>query len=131
MTRPTADEVHRLCRFDLWLTCGHIATVTVDGWYPVTVSCCDRLGGTILRGGYVPYASQVDYVTVLAEDYQTRPAGTPPEPTRVLARRPRTDEPCPAGHTGHECTAGRYPARVGATCNLDDPHRDPPHPALP
>ncbi len=129
MTRPTPGDVHRLCRFDLWLTCGHIATVTVDGWYPVTVACCDRLGGTILRGQYVPYASHVDYATLLAEDYKARPAGSPREPARVLARRPRVDEPCPPGHTGHECSAGRYPARVGATCNLDDPHRDPAHPA--
>jgi hypothetical protein len=90
------------------------------------VACCDRLGGTVRRGEYVPYASHVDYVTVLAEDYQARPTGTRPGPTVVLARRPRTDEPCPPGHTAHECSAGRYPARVGATANLDDAHRDPP-----
>jgi hypothetical protein len=125
MTRPADDgESHRLCRFDLWLTCGHIATVTVDGWYPVTVACCDRLGGTVLHGQFVPYASHVDYVALLAEDYQLRPAGSSREPTRLLARRPRTDEPCPPGHTGHECNAGRYPAWVGATWNLDNSSHD-------
>jgi hypothetical protein len=130
MTRPTNHgEIHRLCRFDLWLTCGHIATVTVDGWYPVTVPCCDRLGGTILHGQYVPYASHVDYVALLTEDYQLRPADSPREPTRLLARRPRADEPCPPKHTGHDCSAGRYPARVGATWNRDNSPHDLSRPA--
>lgn len=126
MTGLARGEVHRLCVFDLSLTCGHIATVAVDGWYPVTVACCDRLGGTIQHGLYVPYASNVDYVTVLTEEYQARPPGTPPEPTRLLARRPRTDDPRPPGPFGGEPSAGRYPAWVGATWNLDDRHRDPP-----
>jgi hypothetical protein len=122
---PGAGDVHRLCVFDLWLNCGHIATVAIDGWYPVTVACCERLGGTILRGHYVPYASHVDYVTLLTENYEIRPTGTPPEPTHLLARRARTDEPDPSGHPGSQYSARRYPARVGATWNLDDPHRDP------
>jgi hypothetical protein len=127
MTGPAdGAEVHRLCVFDLWLNCGHIATVAVDGWYPVTVACCERLGGTVLRGQYVPYASHVDCVTVLSEDYQARPTGSPPDPTRLMQRRPRTDEPCPPGHTLHQCSAGRYPAWVGAMWNLDDTRRHPP-----
>ena len=127
MTRPgkpaRGSEVHRLCVFDLSLACGHIATVAVDGWYPVRVACCDRLGGTIQHGPYVPYASEVDYVNLLSERYETRPAGTPREPTRLIARRARTDEPCPPGHALHRCSSGTYPAWVGATWNLDHPRR--------
>jgi hypothetical protein len=53
-------ELHRLCRFSLSLTCGHRAIVTVNGWYPVRVPCCDRLGGTVLCGLFVPYWPEVD-----------------------------------------------------------------------
>src|SRR3954451_17158116 len=51
------QELHRLCVFEFALSCGHLVTVALTGWYPVVVSCCDRLGGTILHGIYVPYAS--------------------------------------------------------------------------
>jgi hypothetical protein len=112
-------EVDRLCVFDLSLTCGHIATVAVNGWYPVAVACCDRLGGTVLRGSYVPYASQVEYVKVLSESYEHRPKGSPREPHQLLDRRPRTDEPRPPDHSWSQPSAGRYPASVGAACSLD------------
>ncbi|MER7471232.1 hypothetical protein [Micromonospora sp. NPDC000018] len=117
---PAVDvEVHRLCVFDLWLTCGHIATVAVNGWYPVTVACCDRLGGTVLRGDYVPYASQVEYVHLLSEDHEQRPSGTPREPNRLLGRRPRTDEPYRPARPWSDSGAGRYPARVGGAWSID------------
>ncbi|MEU8265402.1 hypothetical protein AB0C02_32990 [Micromonospora sp. NPDC048999] len=115
----TAVEVYRLCVFDLWLSCGHIATVAVNGWYPVTVACCDRLGGTILRGDYVPYSAQVEYVNLLSEHQVLRPQGTPREPSRLLDRRPRTDRPCRPSYRWGESSAGRYPARVGATWSID------------
>jgi len=107
---PARTQVHRRCVFDLWLDCGHIATVAVDGWYPVSVVCCNRLGGTILRGSYVPYASHVDYARVLSERYEHQPEGTPLAADRLVGRRPRTDG------------RGRYPARVGATWSLDGSH---------
>lgn len=47
--------------FDLWLDCGHLVAA-VAGWYPVRVPCCDRPGGTIMHGQYVPYAADVDFV---------------------------------------------------------------------
>ena len=112
-------EVVRLCVFDLWLTCGHIVTVAVNGWYPVAVACCERLGGTVLRGSYVPYASPVEYVNVVSEGYEQRPKSSPREPTRLLDRRPRTDEPSPPEWSWSRLSAGRYPARVGAACSLD------------
>ncbi|MDG6104029.1 hypothetical protein Daura_23085 [Dactylosporangium aurantiacum] len=51
ITGPAIDgkELHRLCVFALALTCGHRVTLAVNGWYPVSVACCDRLGGTILH----------------------------------------------------------------------------------
>jgi hypothetical protein len=116
---PAGTQMHRLCVFDLCLNCGHIATVAVDGWYPVSVACCNRLGGTILRGSYVPYASQVDYVRALSERYEYQPAGTPRAPDRLLGRRPRTDQPYQPSHRWAEPTAGRYPARVGAAWSID------------
>ena len=118
-TTPADGQVHRLCVFDLWLTCGHIATVTVDGWYPVSVACCERLGGTVLRGEYVPFAAEVAYVTVVSERYEHRPDGTAREPTHVVGRRPRTDDPRPGAYLGTEPSSGRYPARVGAVWSLD------------
>lgn len=116
---PDGTQLHRLCVFDLSLDCGHIATVAVDGWYPVSVACCDRLGGTILRGVYIPYASHVELVNVLSETYEHRPAGTPCDPTRLLDRRHRTDDPRQPAYPWAWGTAGRFPARVGATWNFD------------
>ncbi|MDG6108803.1 hypothetical protein Daura_06190 [Dactylosporangium aurantiacum] len=119
-TGPAIDgkELHRLCVFALALTCGHRVTLAVSGWYPVSVACCDRLGGTILHGSYVPYASDVDYVSVVSEDYEYRPTGSPREPDQLLARQPRADEPH-RGPDGRWVSAGRYPARVGAADSLD------------
>ena len=121
-TSPAADkgeELYRLCVFEFDLSCGHLVTAARTGWYPVTVSCCDRLGGTIRDGIYVPYASDIDYVRVLSERYELRPKRTPPGSTRIIGRRPRTDEPHPPGVLGVGGSAGRYPARVGATWSLD------------
>jgi hypothetical protein len=116
---PAKMQLHRLCVFDLWLDCGHVATVGVDGWYPVAVACCDRLGGTILRGIYVPYSSHVEYVQTISERYEHQPEGTPRAPDRLIGRRPRTDQPYEPGYPWGEPTAGRYPARVGATWSID------------
>jgi hypothetical protein len=113
------QEQFRLCVFKFWLTCGHLVTVTLTGWYPEVVACCDRLGGTIRCGEYVAYASHVDYVNVLSERYENRPAGSPREPYRLIGRQHRIDDPRPAQHPGDEGSAGRYPAHVGATFNLD------------
>src|SRR5829696_2928343 len=74
-TPPDGYELHRLCVFVLSLSCGHLVTYFTNGWYPVRVPCCDRLGGTILRGVYVPYSSKVDYVDVLSERYEHRLSG--------------------------------------------------------
>jgi hypothetical protein len=63
ITSSAADdgqELYRLCVFEFFLACGHLVTVALTGWYPVVVSCCDRPGGTILRGDYEPYASDID-----------------------------------------------------------------------
>ena len=110
-------QLHRLCVFDLSLDCGHIATVAVG--YPVSVACCQRLGGTIRGGVYVPYSSHVEFVNVLSETYEHRPAGTPRDPTWLLGRHDRTDAPPQPAYRRVRGTAGRYPARVGATCNFD------------
>lgn len=111
-------ELVRLCVFDLALSCGHVATVALTGWYPVSVACCDRLGGTILRGQYVPYSCDVDYVQVVSERYEHRPTGTPPPATRLLGRRARIDDPYPAAGRAWS-SSGRFPAHVGATWSLD------------
>ena len=113
------QELHRLCVFEFALACGHLVTVALTGWYPVVVSCCDRLGGTVLRGIYVPYASEIDYVNVLSERYELRPKGTPLGSVRLIGRRPRTDEPYQTATPGIDGSAGRYPAHVGATWSLD------------
>jgi hypothetical protein len=113
-------EVHRLCVFEFDLSCGHLVTAAVTGWYPVTVACCDRLGGTILDGVYVPYASDVDYVRVLSERYEARSVGTPLVPARLIGRRDRTDTPYPSTTAGLRGSAGRYPAWVGATGSFDN-----------
>jgi hypothetical protein len=119
---PDGKQLHRRCVFDLWLDCGHTTTVAVDGWYPVSVTCCNRLGGTILHGRYLPYASHVDFVRVLSERYEHQPEGTPRAPVRLLGRRPRTDQPYQPDHRWSEPTAGRYPARVGAAWSIDGSH---------
>jgi hypothetical protein len=74
--------------FDLF--CGDLVTAALTGWYPVSVAC-DRLGGTLSRGVYVPYASEIDYVRVVSERYETRPVGTPLGGTLIIGRRARTD----------------------------------------
>lgn len=114
-------EQHRRCVFDLDLSCGHVVTYAATGWYPVSVACCDRLGGTILHGTYVAYDSEVDYVRLRSEHYIDVPAGTAPRPSRLLRRRTRTDAPAPPSYPGHRASTGRYPARVGATWTLDAP----------
>ncbi|MCM4078283.1 hypothetical protein [Paractinoplanes hotanensis] len=113
------EDLYRLCVFEFDLACGHTVTVALTGWYPVTVACCDRLGGTIRDGIYVPYASDIDYVRVLSERHELRPKGTPRGSTHVIGRRPRTDEPYQSPYPGIESSAGRYPARVDATWSLD------------
>lgn len=118
-TGSEGTEVHRLCVFEFDLSCGHLVTAARTGWYPVVVSCCDRLGGTVSRGVYVPYASEVDYVRVVSERYETRPAGTPLGATRIIGRRARTDDPYRSPVAGVFDSAGRYPARVGATWSFD------------
>lgn len=112
-------EQHRLCVFDLYLSCGHLVTVAMTGWYPVVVSCCDRLGGTVLRGLYVPYASEVDYVTLLSERYESRPKDTRSPAIQIIARRPRTDDPYYSPTLHRYTSAGRFPVRVGATWSID------------
>ncbi|MDP9792604.1 hypothetical protein J2S43_001116 [Catenuloplanes nepalensis] len=119
------EDVHRLCVFDLALSCGHIVTAVLTGWYPVVVGCCDRLGGTILRGDYVAFASDVDFVNVLSERHESRPAGTRRAPLRLIGRRARTDAPIPP-RPGGETSTGRFPARVGATVSIDGSMAAPP-----
>lgn len=114
-------EEYRLCVFEFDLSCGHLVFVALTGWYPVIVRCCDRLGGTILRGEYRSSASDIDYVRGVSERYELRPKGTPPGSTQVIGRRPRTDEPYP----GFDGSAGRYPARVGAAWSLDGSIAEP------
>lgn len=112
---PDGWQTHRLVVFLLSLSCGHQVSLFVNGWYPVTVACCDRLGGTIQNGVYVAYASDVNYVRVISERYEHRPPGTPPEPSELRDRWPRTDDPYRSPHPG----TGRYPARVGAVWSFD------------
>ncbi|MEU8007467.1 hypothetical protein AB0B66_40440 [Catellatospora sp. NPDC049111] len=118
---PPSDgwQLHRLCVFLLSLTCGHQVSLYVNGWYPASVACCDRLGGTTLHGQHVPYASGVDYVQVLSERYKHRPPGTPPEPSAIRGRWPRTDDPYRSPHPGGDSSSGRHPARVGAAWSLN------------
>lgn len=126
-TPPPAGprEQHRRCIFELDLSCGHVVTYAVTGWYPVSVSCCDRLGGTVARGEYVAFASDVDFVRLVSERYIDCPAGTAHRPSRVLRRRSRTDDPSPPWYPGHRASTGRYPAHVGATWILDAPKPRP------
>jgi hypothetical protein len=56
---------------------------------------------------------------MLSERYEARRTGTPPAPIQIIGRRPRTDEPYQPPYPGLAGSAGRYPARVGATWSLD------------
>lgn len=116
---PDGYELHRLRVFVLSLSCGHLVTLFVNGCYPIKVACCDRLGGTILRGVYVPYSSNVDYVDVLSERYEHRPPGSPREPDELRGRWPRTDNPYRSPHPGGRSSTGRYPESVGAAWSID------------
>ncbi|ROO52748.1 hypothetical protein EDC02_7689 [Micromonospora sp. Llam0] len=113
MAQDDRTELHRLCVFELDLTCGHCLTVSLNGWYPVSVACCDRLGGTWHKGVFYPFASNVDFVRCLEERYEHRPLGAKREPLRVLRRRQRTDDPTVPAHSWQRGTAGRFPERVG------------------
>jgi hypothetical protein len=130
-TCAEAGELHRLCVFDLDLTCGHCVTVAVNGWYPVSVACCDRLGGTWFNDEYIPYASTVDFVRVVQERYEHRPPGAEREPLHVVARRDRTDDPVLPVHAWQRGSAGRFPARVGAPANSRRAWPSPPEPTTP
>ncbi|WP_204300006.1 hypothetical protein [Actinoplanes campanulatus] len=112
-------ESYGLCIFEFDLSCGHLVTVAVTGWFPVAVSCCSRLGGTIKQGEYVPFASAVDYARVLVQNFERRPRGTRCPPIQIIGRRPRTDEPHPPSHHGFDGSSGRFPNRVGAARSLD------------
>lgn len=126
-----AHELHRPCVFDLDLTCGHCVRVTVNGWYPVSVACCDRLGGTWFGSDYIPFASTVDYVRVVQERYEHRRPGAAREPLQVVARRDRTDDPFLPVHSWQQGSAGRFPARVGAPANSQRACPSPPEPTTP
>jgi hypothetical protein len=104
-------ELHRLCRFSLALTCGHRVIVDLNGWYPVCVPCCDRLGGTVLCGRYLPYSSAVEYATVIEERYEWRAPASAREPMQVIDREPRTDLP---RSFGKHYSAGRFPQHIGS-----------------
>lgn len=116
---PDGWQLHQLCVFLLALSCGHLVSQFVNGWHPVAVACCDRLGGTIQDGAYVAYASNVDYVAVLVERYEYRLLDTPPEPSEVRGRWPRTDDPYRSPCPGGGASTGKYPARVGAGWSID------------
>lgn len=110
-------EVHRLCVFELGLTCGHRLTVSLNGWYPVTIACCDRLGGHWFDGQFYPFASEVEYARCLQERYERRPKGAAREPLQVIQRRDRTDDPFIPIHRWQQPSGGRFPIRVGAPFN--------------
>ena len=113
-------ELHRLCTFELDLTCGHCVTGSLNGWYPVSVACCDRLGGAWADGTFHAFVSGVEYVRCLSERYEHRRPGAVREPTVLLARRSRTDGPFIAVHAWQSASAGRFPTRVGGPANT--PH---------
>ncbi|MEU4693735.1 hypothetical protein [Actinoplanes sp. NPDC023714] len=116
---PPGFELRRDCLFSLDLSCGHVVLAWVTGFYPVSVPCCDRLGGTIRDGRYVPFVSAVDYARLLFEHYELQSAGSPPDPTQVVGRQARTSDPYrPAGESSYLST-GRFPARVGAALSID------------
>jgi hypothetical protein len=106
-------ELHRLCIFELDLTCGHTVTVRPTGWYPVSVACCDRLGSAWYDGTYHSFDSTVDHVRCLEERYEHLPPGVEREPLRVLDRRARTDDPVIPVRPWQHGSAGWFPARVG------------------
>jgi len=112
-------DVHRLCLFDLDLSCGHCVTVRLTGWCPVSVACCDRLGGAWHAGTWMPFTSDVDYARLLEETYEQRPANTSREQLQVLSRRARTDPPATAKFWNRS-SSGRFPSRVGAAAQA--PH---------
>jgi len=120
-------ELHRLCVFELDLTCGHCVTIAVNGWYPVSVACCDRLGGNWAADMYIPFSPSVEYVRVLEERYEHRPPGAEREATQLLTRRDRTDDPVVPSEPRQRGSAGRFPERVGGP----RPHacHAPPEPA--
>jgi hypothetical protein len=115
-------ELQRLCTFELDLTCGHCVTARVNGWYPVSVACCDRLGGSWFDGVFYAFVSGVEYVRCLSERYEHRPPGALREPTVLLTRRPRTDDPFTPVHPSRSAHAGRFPMRVGGPYNT--PHHE-------
>jgi hypothetical protein len=116
-TADQSADLHRLCIFELDLSCGHCLTVAINGWYPVVFDCCDRLGGHWSDGDYYPFVSDVQYVRCLHERYVRRPEATPPQRPRVLGRRARTDEPFIPVHPWQQPSGGRFPLRVGAPFN--------------
>ena len=123
-TQPSTTEdleLHRLCTFELDLTCGHRVTVSLNGWYPVSVACCDRLGGAWFDGTFYAFASGVEYVRCLSQRSEHRPPGAPREPTVLLARRPRTDDPFTPVHRWQSASGGRFPIRVGGPFNSPHP----------
>jgi hypothetical protein len=106
-------ELHRLCVFELDLTCGHCVTVSRNGWYPVSVACCDRLGGAWFHGTFYSFDSDVDHVRLLQEPYEYRLPAADREPMRLLDRRDRTDDPFIPNRAWQRGSVGRFPARVG------------------
>lgn len=104
------------------MTCGHCVTVNLNRWYPVPVTCCARLGGSWFDGRHYPFDSGVEYVRCLDERYEHRPPGAQREPTVLLDRRPRTDDPFTPVHPSRSASAGRFPVRVGGPSNT--PHRE-------
>jgi hypothetical protein len=114
-------QLHRLCTFELDLTCGHCVTVSLNGWYPVVVACCDRLGGIWSDGTYYAFTSEVDDARCLTERYEHRPPGARREPTVLLNRRPRTDDPSVAANDWQWHQTGRFPQRVGGPYNTPHP----------
>jgi hypothetical protein len=114
-------ELHRLCTFELDLTCGHCVMVSLNGWSSVSVACCDRLGGSWFDGTYYVFDSGVEYVRCLSERYEHRPPSALREPTVPLARRPRTDDPFIPVHRWQSASAGRFPERVGGPLNTPHP----------
>jgi hypothetical protein len=119
--QPSAGDTWNV--FTLALTCGHLVTIARRGRYPVSVSCCDRLGGTIRGAVYVACSSNVDFAG--HSDIRFRPTTDIDHwSTILLDRHARTDEPCPTGCSCVTHTAGRYPHRVGACFDFDAiPHR--------
>ncbi|MDT5026443.1 MAG: hypothetical protein QOE61_2869 [Micromonosporaceae bacterium] len=112
--------LHRLCTFELDLTCGHCVTVSLNGWYPVSVACCDRLGGSWADGTFYAFDSVIEYARRLSERYEHRPPGAPREPTVLLDRQSRTDDPFIPVHAWQSASAGRFPIRVCGPANT--PH---------